>query len=41
MTVKERVLSIRIAEQGKKNTDYLKQIGVECIIKEHRKEDDG
>lgn len=32
MTVKERILAIRILEKERKNSDYFKKIGVQTIM---------
>ncbi len=38
MTVKERILTIRLMERTKRNPDYAKQLGVEIIKNEKKKE---
>lgn len=38
MTVKERILTIRLMERVKKDPDYAKQLGVE-IVDNEQKED--
>lgn len=32
MTVKERILTIRLMERAKKDPDYARQLGVEIVV---------
>lgn len=40
MTVKERILTIRLMERVKRDPDYAKQLGVEMVVAdyEHKEE---
>ena len=38
MTVKERILKIRLMERAKRDPDYAKQLGVEIVNKEQKEE---
>lgn len=38
MTVKERVLTIRLMERAKRDPDYAKQLGVEIVSEEQKQE---
>ena len=38
MTVKERILTIRLMERAKRDPDYAKQLGVEIVESEQKDE---